>query len=195
MSHHATGISPRQTSACRIAALTVPATLLLALLAAGPSGAGREVKMEITSRAFAAGTPIPPTHTCDGSDISPPLEWAGPPAGTKSFALISDDPDAPGGTWVHWVAWNIPAEARSLVEGIPKSDRLPDGTRQGVNDFGRVGYGGPCPPSGTHRYFFRLYALGATLMLPARAAREDLEREMRGRILAGAELVGRYARR
>jgi len=112
--------------------------------------------MELNSLAFEAGDLIPAKYTCDGSDVSPPLSWSDAPSGTQSFALISDDPDAPHGTWVHWVAWNIPATSRSLDEGLPKQDSLPNGMKQGTTDFRRVGYGGPCPPSGTHRYFFKL---------------------------------------
>ena len=151
--------------------------------------------MELKSRAFAHGASIPARHTCDGPDLSPPLEWSDAPAPAKSFALISDDPDAPGGTWVHWVAWNIPAGARALPEGVPQKASLPDGTTQGTNDFDRVGYGGPCPPSGTHRYLFRLYALDAALSLPPAAGKSELEKAMKGHILARAELLGKYGRR
>jgi Raf kinase inhibitor-like YbhB/YbcL family protein len=151
--------------------------------------------MELKSPAFAHGAPIPPEHTCDGKDVSPPLSFAGTAPGTRSLALIADDPDAPLGTWVHWVAWNIPAGARSLPGNLPKKDTLQDGTRQGINDFQRAGYGGPCPPSGTHRYFFRLYALDTTLDLPATTTRRDLDRAMRGHVLAQAELLGTYSRR
>ncbi len=151
--------------------------------------------MELKSQAFQPGGTIPARYTCDGPDVSPPLTWSDPPAGTKSFALVSDDPDAPGGTWVHWVIWNIPASARSLAENLPKKDSLPNGARQGTTDFRRIGYGGPCPPSGTHRYFFRLYALDTTLTLPATTTREDLERAMQGHVLAPAELMGKYRRR
>ncbi len=151
--------------------------------------------MELKSQAFTAEHPIPSRHTCDGQDASPPLSWSEPPAGTKSFALVSDDPDAPGGVWVHWVVWNIPASARALAESLSKKESLPDGTKQGTTDFGRIGYGGPCPPSGTHRYYFRLHALDTTLVLPASTTKEDLERAMRGHILAQAELMGTYKRR
>ncbi|MCI0656047.1 MAG: YbhB/YbcL family Raf kinase inhibitor-like protein, partial [Acidobacteria bacterium] len=129
--------------------------------------------MKIESAAFAPEVTIPSRHTCDGEDLSPPLTWADPPEGTKSFALISDDPDAPGGTWVHWVVWNIPASSRGLAQGVPTSAQWADGTRQGITDFRRVGYGGPCPPSGTHRYFFHLYALDAMLDLASGASRID----------------------
>jgi Raf kinase inhibitor-like YbhB/YbcL family protein len=161
---------------------------LLAVLAGGGAS------MEIKSQAFAQGSLIPAKHTCDGADVSPPLAWSGAPAGTKSFALISDDPDAPVGTWVHWVMWNIPAEARALEENVPKKDTLPNGARQGTTDFKRIGYGGPCPPSGTHRYYFKLYALDAALDLQASTTWKVLEKTMQGHILAQAELMGTYRR-
>ncbi len=138
---------------------------------------------------------IPPKYTCDGPDVSPPLSWSDVPAGAKSLALIADDPDAPMGTWVHWVAWNIPAAARALEEDTPKRDTLPNGIKQGTTDFRSLGYGGPCPPSGTHRYFFKLYALDTALSLPPSATKKDLENAMRGHILAQAELMGKYARK
>lgn len=151
--------------------------------------------MQLRSPAFEHGGLIPAKYTCDGQDISPPLTWADPPAGTRSFALIADDPDAPRGTWVHWVAWNIPADTRSLNEGLPKQDALQNGMKQGTTDFRRVGYGGPCPPSGTHRYFFKLYALDSTLNLPASTTKSDLEKAMQGHILQQAELMGKYQRK
>ena len=151
--------------------------------------------MELKSPAFAHGAPIPPEYTCDGRDVSPPLSVTGVAPGTRSLALVADDPDAPMGTWIHWVAWNIPPGAGALPANLPKKDALQDGTRQGINDFKRAGYGGPCPPSGTHRYFFRLYALDVTLDLPATTTRKDLDRAMRGHILAQAELLGTYSRR
>ena len=152
------------------------------------------MSMKLESAAFAEGEMIPSVHTCDGKDVSPPLSWTDPPEGTASFALIADDPDAPGRTWVHWIAWNVPAGTRALAQGVPKSAEAPDGTRQGMNDFRRMGYGGPCPPSGTHRYFFRLYALDTLLDLPSRATRRDLEGAMRGHVLAEATLMGKYRR-
>ncbi|MFQ5848708.1 MAG: YbhB/YbcL family Raf kinase inhibitor-like protein [Candidatus Methylomirabilales bacterium] len=151
--------------------------------------------MQLTSQAFEAGGMIPARHTCDGADVSPPLRWADPPAGVQSFALIADDPDAPVGTWVHWVLWNIPASAGGLEENLPKTASLSSGARQGTTDFRRIGYGGPCPPSGTHRYFFKLYALDTTLDLPPSATKRDLERAMEGHVVARAELMGKYRRR
>jgi len=167
-----------------------PAALMLALFLVGAGGE----KMELKSVAFETGALIPGEYTCDGEDISPPLNWSDPPAGTKSFALISDDPDAPVGTWVHWVIWNIPASVRSLDENLLKKDSLPNGARQGTTDFRRVGYGGPCPPSGTHRYFFKLYALDTMLNLPSSTTKKDLERAMQQHILGQAELMGKYRR-
>lgn len=151
--------------------------------------------MELKSSAFEAGGVIPAKYTCEGPDVSPPLSWSDVPTGTKTLALIMDDPDAPMGTWVHWVAWNIPATARSLDEDIPKGDTLANGMKQGTTDFRRIGYGGPCPPSGTHRYFFKLYALDTTLNLPNSTTKKDLERAMQGHILKQAELMGAYRRK
>ncbi len=150
--------------------------------------------LEVTSSAFTQGNPIPARYSCKGEDISPPLTWSDPPAGTQSFVLIMDDPDAPMGTWVHWVIYNIPASARGLPENVPSDAQLPDGSVQGKNSWGRFGYGGPCPPSGTHRYFFKLYALDTTLDLPAGADKRTLESAMRGHILAQGELMGTFSR-
>ncbi len=144
---------------------------------------------------FAQGASIPRTFTCDGEDRSPALDWSGAPAGTKSFALIADDPDAPAGTWVHWVIYNIPANAHSLAGGVEKKEQLADGTRQGRNDFRKIGYNGPCPPPGkAHRYFFKLYALGAELAVAPAATKAEIERAMSGHILGQAEWMGRYQR-
>jgi Raf kinase inhibitor-like YbhB/YbcL family protein len=150
---------------------------------------------QLTSGAFRHGEAIPAVHTCEGKDVSPPLAWTEPPTGTKALALISDDPDAPMGTWVHWVLYNLPPSARALPEGFPTDAQRPDGARQGTTDFGRTGYGGPCPPSGTHRYFFKLYALDATLSLKPGATKQDLEAAMQGHVLATAELMGTYRRK
>lgn len=173
----------------------VATKLIIAVgLAALLIGAGG-VTMELKSQAFAAGEMIPAKYTCDGQDISPPLSWSDPPAGTIEFALISDDPDAPVGTWVHWVMWNIPASASALDENLPKTASLLNGTKQGTTDFRRIGYGGPCPPSGTHRYYFKLYALDTALNLPASTTKKDLEKAIQGHILGQAELMGTYRRR
>jgi Raf kinase inhibitor-like YbhB/YbcL family protein len=152
--------------------------------------------LKISSPAFAEGQTIPTKHTCDGDDVSPPLRLDGVPPGAKTVALICDDPDAPGGTWVHWVLYNVPASVSELSEGIPTRDVIPIGAKQGMNDFGRIGYGGPCPPRGSsHHYFFRLYALDAELSLKARATKKDLTEVMRGHILAEGQLMGTYKRK
>jgi len=149
----------------------------------------------LKTTAFVAGGGIPKKYTCEGADNSPDLSWNDAPAGTHSFALIADDPDAPVGTWTHWIIWNIPVKTATLPEGMPKVGESNDGARQGKNDFKRVGYGGPCPPPGKpHRYFFRLYALDAKLGLKAGASRSELERAMKGHILSQTELMGTYGR-
>jgi Raf kinase inhibitor-like YbhB/YbcL family protein len=133
--------------------------------------------------------------TCDGSDTSPALSWSAPPQGTQSFALILEDPDAPRRTWVHWLLYDLPANERELPEGVPPEGQLPSGARQGRNDFGKIGYGGPCPPPGpAHRYYFKLYALDKRLDLRAGATRAQVDRSMRGHIVAQADLMGRYRR-
>jgi Raf kinase inhibitor-like YbhB/YbcL family protein len=144
---------------------------------------------------FTDGGAIPKKYTCDGADVSPALNWHEAPTGTQSFALIADDPDAPVGTWTHWIIWNIPAKTSALPEGVPKVGDSGDGARQGKNDFKRIGYGGPCPPSGNpHRYFFKLYALDAKLDLKAGASRGELEPAINGHLLAHTELMGTYGR-
>jgi Raf kinase inhibitor-like YbhB/YbcL family protein len=153
---------------------------------------------ELTSQAFAPGGAIPRKYTCDGEDVSPPLAWSAAPAGTRSFVLIVDDPDAPDPAapktiWVHWVLYDLPADTTGLPEGIAPG-RLPRGTREGVNDWKRTGWGGPCPPIGRHRYFHHLYALDATLGDLGRPTKAALERDMRGHVLAQAELIGTYQR-
>ncbi len=151
--------------------------------------------MKIKSTAFPEGGMIPKIHTCDSKDISPPLQWSDVPDATASFALICDDPDAPAGTWVHWVIYNIPKDARELKQDVPKRETLKDGTIQGKNDFGRIGYGGPCPPHGRpHRYFFKLYALDIQLHAPAGITKQELLRLMEGHIIATAETYGKYGR-
>lgn len=150
--------------------------------------------MEIKSSAFGSGEMIPAKYTCDGADFSPPLEWMKTPAGTRSFALICDDPDAPMGTWVHWVIFDIPPSATMLGEGIKREKDLPGGGTQGINDFRKIGYGGPCPPGGTHRYFFKLYALDTELGLKPGITKDQLLKAMRGHILAEAQLMGTYRR-
>lgn len=148
-----------------------------------------------SSPAFGHGQPIPAVYTCKGRDISPPLTWSDLPQGTKSLALIMDDPDAPMGTWVHWVIYNIPSTRTGLEEAIPSEERLADGSLQGKNSWRRIGYGGPCPPSGTHRYYFRLYALDSMLSLAPGATKEQLLQAMQGHILAQAEWMGTFSAR
>ena len=150
--------------------------------------------MKINSHVFGEGDPIPKQYTCDGPDISPPLSWTGIPAGTQSLALICDDPDAPAGIWVHGVVFNIPADVSELPENVSKERELDNGARQGVNDFRRIGYGGPCPPGGTHRYYFKLYALDTFLEAEPGIAKQELQEIMDGHILAQDILMGRYTR-
>jgi len=151
---------------------------------------------ELQSPAFSSGGEIPVRHTCDGQDLSPLLRWTDPPSKTKSFALIADDPDAPVGTWVHWVLYGLAATLRELPEGVPARDTVPGIGAQGVNDFRKAGYGGPCPPRGpAHRYFFKLYALDTELALPPRKTKAELLKAIEGHVLGQAELMGRYKRR
>jgi Raf kinase inhibitor-like YbhB/YbcL family protein len=154
----------------------------------------RPPTMKLESSAFQANHLIASKYTCDGADVSPPLGWDAPPIGTKSLVLICDDPDAPGGTWVHWVLYDLPPEVRELPEGVPSQSTLSSGGVQGTNDFRKLGYGGPCPPRGTHRYFFKLYALDTVLNLQTGATKAQVEKAMQGHILTSAELIGRYAR-
>ena len=151
------------------------------------------MSLELTTAAFPAGGTIPKKFTCDGPDVSPALSWTNAPAGTQSFALIVDDPDAPAGTWVHWVLYNLPAGTQKLPEGVGMELELRDGSRQGRNDFGKIGYNGPCPPHGpAHRYFFKLYALDSNLELKAGATKADVERAMKNHVLAHTELLGKF---
>ncbi len=151
--------------------------------------------MELQSAVFAAGGEIPKKYTCQGQDVSPPLSWNAVPEKTQSFALICDDPDAPMGVWVHWVIFNLPAEARELAENVPTQKILPNGAKQGSNDFRKIGYGGPCPPSGEHRYYFKLYALNTKLNLDAGVKKTELLQAMAGHILDECQLMGKYRRR
>jgi len=160
-----------------------------------PEGEAIMTHIALTSGAFQDGGSIPYRYTCNGDDVSPPLAWGDPPPGTRSFALLVDDPDAPRGTFTHWVLFNIPSGARGLPEGVPGDERLPDGSVQGRNDFPRTGWGGPCPPSGTHRYRFFLYALDATLDLPPGASKRQLLDAVEDHILAEGRLTGTYSRR
>ena len=150
--------------------------------------------MDLNSTAFAADSEIPRQYTCEGNDLAPPLRWSGAPQGTRSLALIVDDPDAPDPaapkvTWVHWVLIDMPPDATAIPEG---GQPLPEGTREGSNDWHRTGYGGPCPPVGRHRYFFKLYALDTLLPDLQKPSKAELERAMQGHVLAQAQLVGTY---
>jgi Raf kinase inhibitor-like YbhB/YbcL family protein len=151
--------------------------------------------MTLTSDAFTEGQPIPTKYTGDGRNVSVPLKWADPPADTQSFALICEDPDAPRGTWTHWVLYNLPPQTREQPEGVPPEATLPDGAMQGKNDFGNIGYGGPAPPRGNpHRYFFKLYALDKQLDLRPGAMRSQVLPAMAGHVLAESHLMGSYKR-
>ncbi|MFQ6093600.1 MAG: YbhB/YbcL family Raf kinase inhibitor-like protein [bacterium] len=152
------------------------------------------MEIKVTSRAFEEGGMIPQKYTCDGEDVSPPLAWTSVPEGTKSLALICDDPDAPMGTWVHWVLFNLPANIKELPENVPPQETLENGAKHGITDFRRIGYGGPCPPSGTHRYYFKLYALDTELDLEAGITKAELLEAMEGHILAEGRLMGKYKR-
>lgn len=152
--------------------------------------------MNLTSPAFSEGQQIPVLYTCQGKDISPPLHWTSVPANTQSLALIADDPDAPGGTWVHWVLYDLPPATTELPENVERSQYLPGGARQGLNSWPHLGYGGPCPPPGKpHRYYFKLYALDKVLELKPGVTKKALEAAMQGHILAEAQLMGTYQRR
>jgi len=152
------------------------------------------MSMQLTSSAFSAGQAIPVKYSCKGNNISPALAWSNAPANTKSFALIVDDPDAPSGIWVHWVAFNIPATVTSLPEAVPTGAQLANGGLQGKNSSSHMGYDGPCPPSGLHRYFFKLYALDAVLNLSSDANKSQLLQAMQGHVLAQGELMGTFSK-
>ncbi len=164
-------------------------TCVVAMLFAASGSFGAGAKMKVTSSAFQEGGNIPSKFTCDGDNASPPLQIAGVPSEAKTLVLIADDPDAPGGLFTHWLVWNIPPQTNSIAEGS-----APKGVH-GTNDFGKSGYGAPCPPSGTHRYYFRVFALDRELTLPAGAKRSQLNGAMKGHVVAQGELMGRYSRK
>jgi Raf kinase inhibitor-like YbhB/YbcL family protein len=177
----------------------VKLVVLALVCGAATSSAAKESKMRITSPAFAANADIPAKFTCQGGDKSPPLAFADIPAGTRSFALIVDDPDAPDPaapktTWVHWVLYDLPPQTTGLGEAVAPS-ALPSGTREGTNDWKRTGYGGPCPPIGRHRYFYKLFALDTVLPDLKQPSKAGLEKAMQGHILARAELMGTYQKK
>jgi Raf kinase inhibitor-like YbhB/YbcL family protein len=152
-----------------------------------------EAKLQLTSSSFEADSALPAKYTCDGTDVSPALAWTEPPAGTQSFALVVDDPDVPKKTVIHWLIYDLPAVTRELPEGVPTKANLPDGSRQGKNDHGKIGYSGPCPPPGAaHHYFFKLYALDYKTGLKPKATVADVEKAIKGHILAQAELIARF---
>jgi hypothetical protein len=154
------------------------------------------LSITITSTAFSEGQPIPAKYSCEGSDASPPLKWTNAPATTKSFALIADDPDAPVGTWVHWVLYDLPPNTTGLPEGVAKTQFIAGNAKQGLNSWPRLGYGGPCPPPGKpHRYFFKLYALDTMLDLKPGVTKKDLLKAMESHILAEGQLMGTYQRK
>lgn len=152
--------------------------------------------MQVTSAAFKNNESIPEQYTCEGKNISPPLAWTGAPAGTRSFVLIVDDPDAPHGVWTHWVVFDLPADTTALAEDTPKSQSITGDAKQGTNDFKQVGYGGPCPPPGKpHRYFFKLYALDTTLDLKPGSSKNQVEAALAQHVLAQGQLIGIYQRK
>lgn len=153
-----------------------------------------QAEIKVTSAVFKEGQPIPRQYTCDGVNVSPPLEWTGVPKTAKTIAIIADDPDAPSGTWVHWVVYDLPAQNIGLVENLPPDEQLKAGGFQGTNDFRKIGYGGPCPPTGTHRYFFKVYALDNFLSLKVAATKTLVEKAMEGHIVAQGQLMGTYSR-
>jgi Raf kinase inhibitor-like YbhB/YbcL family protein len=184
----------------RISALTILTSLALLGCGTGPrqlppeppQSPEKKSEIKVVSVAFKEGQPIPRQYTCDGINISPPLEWSGVPKTAKTIAIIADDPDAPAGTWVHWVLYNLSAENIGFVENLPMTENLKAGGFQGKNDFGKIGYGGPCPPSGSHRYFFKVYALDAELPLKAGATKAEVEKAIEGHVVSQGQLMGFY---
>ena len=154
----------------------------------------KKMEIKVESTAFIEGDMIPSKYTCDGLNVSPTLSWSDPPESSKSIVLISDDPDAPMGTWVHWIVYNIPSQVKEFSENVPPTKILENGAIQGTTDFGRIGYGGPCPPSGTHRYFFKVYALNTMLNLDPGATKKQVVNAMENHVLAEGQLMGRYKR-
>jgi Raf kinase inhibitor-like YbhB/YbcL family protein len=188
----------------RISVITILVLFLLLFLSCAgrqqqlpqPASPQKQAQAEIklTSSAFKNGEPIPRTYTCDGVNVSPPLEWSGVPRTAKTIAIVCDDPDAPGGTWAHWALYNLPADNIGLVENTLATETLRAGGFQGKNDFGKIGYGGPCPPSGTHRYFFKIYALDSELPLKAGATKAELMKAMDDHVVLQGQLIGTYRR-
>jgi hypothetical protein len=161
-----------------------------------PKPEKRFMNIQLNSSSFAEGKEIPAVHTCQGKDASPPLKWSGVPANARSLAVIADDPDAPVGTWVHWVLYDLPPTTTELAENVERSQYLPGGAKQGLNDFQRLGYGGPCPPPGKpHRYYFKIYALDLVTGLKPGATKQQLLKAMEGHVIAEGQLMGTYQRR
>jgi len=188
-------IPPTPASSLQLA--TAVLCFTLGAVSAHPAAAATTEKkpMQLTSSVITEGGPIPAKYTCDGKNVSPPLKWSGVPEGAKSLVLIVDDPDAPAGTWVHWVLYGLPPTATELAEDIPQSQYTPAGAKHGLNDFRRLGYGGPCPPPGKpHRYFFKLSAHDSALDLKPGLTKKDVERAMEKHVLAQAQLMGTYKR-
>lgn len=197
-----------QLQCLRILSLTVVAVLSIAISGCSKSsptitqppvnsGQPNGTEIKLTSTAFKEGEAIPRAYTCDGVNVSPPLEWSGVATTTKppkTIAIVADDPDAPGGTWVHWVLYNLPADNIGLVENVPATENLKAGGFQGKNDFSKIGYGGPCPPWGSHRYRFTIYALDGELPLKAGATSAELTKAMAGHIILQGQLMGTYRR-
>ena len=183
-------VTPRPAPTSTTSAATTAFSSPLATVSTSQSRTG----LTLTSEAFGDGERIPSKYTCDGENVSPPTVWSGAPNETRSYALIMDDIDAPAGRFTHWVIFNIPVTANRLEENVPAVETLPNGAKQGRNGFGKIGYGGPCPPSGTHRYVFHLYALDTLLNLQPGATKQDVLNAMKGHTLAEAELTGLYGR-
>jgi Raf kinase inhibitor-like YbhB/YbcL family protein len=177
----------------KICGLFLAGMMLIAFQVSGQAEAVMG-KIEVRSSAFGEGDKIPPEFTCDGADMSPPIEWSGVPSHAQSIAVIADDPDAPGRDWVHWVLYDLPSSLTGLPAGMPASEKLPAGGIQGRTDFGSIGYGGPCPPKGTHRYFFKVYALDTMLNLKPGVTKKELLKAMQGHILDEGALMGKYQR-
>jgi hypothetical protein len=182
----------------RLSAALAICCLLAGFAVTGCHGAENNERntMQLTSTAFKEGESIPAKYTCDGTNVSPPLQWSGVPATAKCLVLIADDPDAPMGTWVHWVVYDLPASASQLPEDVPKGEDVPSGGKQGISGFRKLGYGGPCPPPGNpHRYFFKLYALDAPLGLKPGVTKQEVESAMDKHVLAQGQLMGTYKRK
>jgi len=174
--------------------ITVALFVAACIFSGKVSGKEAMEKIDVRSSAFSEGERIPSDFTCEGADMSPPIEWSGVPARAQSIAILVDDPDAPAGDWVHWLAYDLPPSLTRLPAGIPDGGRLPSGGSQGRSDFGSLGYGGPCPPSGTHRYFFKIYALDEVLHLKPGVTKKGLLKAMEGHVLAEGRLTGTYER-